>query len=319
MFRVFQLNTRNVEMNLRYLKIEYLKENKFEGFIFGNSGVNGFPVSEASKLTGLKFYNFTVPNESPQGVYQKFSWLINNQPVKHLILGESVFTQNIPTDLDHNNLVMFEHPEVSNESILSFYWRYLWVRPKRLASVFYSYFVKKDTWWKFDIKTGHYHFPILENMIRVKDKEYIKNYRDTFVVVRNSKPNLSINKSQLKYLKRTIELAHEHNVRVTVINPPHAFESYKHIELGVFKKWMKSMVSIVGELWDFSGSTSISKNPKMYFDTAHYAFEAGALALRRIFAPAHKSLKLHPDYGQKVTSGNVDKRLLIHQRVLEFY
>ena len=79
------------------------------------------------------------------------------------------------------------------------------------------------------------------------------------------------------------------------------------------------MVSIVGELWDFSGLTSISKNPKMYFDTAHYAFEAGALALRRIFAPSHKSLELHPNYGFKVTSGNVDKRLLIHKRVLKFH
>ena len=76
---------------------------------------------------------------------------------------------------------------------------------------------------------------------------------------------------------------------------------------------MKNIVNISGEMWDFSGITSISKDPKMYFDTAHYSFEAGALALRRIFSPLHKSLKSYPDYGFRVTPANINKRFNLHR------
>jgi len=312
-FGFLNLKSRNFEMNTRYLKIEFLKKNKFEGFIMGNSGVNGYFAPTASALTGLKFYNLTAPNDSHDGAYKKLKWLIKNQPVKHIILGVSIGTQDKDPNAEHVNLAMFEHPEVSGKPFYRFFWRYLWVKPRMLAVAVYSNYVKKDTWWKFDVSNGHYHFSLLEKMIKQKTADELRTFRRS-TVPPLAKGTTKINMVQLEFFRKTVDLARKNNVRVTVINPPQYPVTYQRFDMDTYGKWMREIIGRGVEMWDFSGINSITANEAMFFDTAHYSFEAGALALRRIFKPNHPSLVKHADYGFKVTSDNVEKRIAAHRR-----
>lgn len=309
-FRVFGLtsfNQRNFEPNTRFTKIEHLKRNRFQGFVFGSSRANAYRTELLSRLTGLRFYNFTVPSESPFGKYHKLRWLIDNgQPVKSLVIGLDFdrFSQDVKINKATRG-VYREHPEIMGLSRVPFLASYLLMDPRLLSVAVYGNWFKKETWYRFDVNTGHYYFPFFDRLMDEDPKKFFQARFHTDL----QKETQITNNEQFQYLENIIALARENEIDThVIINPLHR-STFLSFFADEYITWLQRVVSITGSVWDFSGLNSITNDDFLFYDVGHSTFKVGDLALMRMFDPEAQALSAHPGYGMRVTPDNLSQRI----------
>tara|TARA_Y100000294_G_scaffold175885_1_gene196981 strand:- start:271 stop:1410 length:1140 start_codon:yes stop_codon:yes gene_type:complete len=308
-FRVFGLtafNQRNFEPNTRYAKIEYLKRNQFQGFVFGSSRVNAYRTELISRLTGLRFYNFSVPSEMPFSMYHKLRWLIDNgQPVKSLVIGLGFDQFEQDAEISKASLGVYrEHPEVMGNSRLPFLASYLLMDPRLLSVAVYGNWFKKDTWYRFDVNTGHYYFPFYD---RLMDEDPDGFFRARFHTDLQKRSRIPKNE-QFQYLEKTIALAIKNGIEThVIINPLHRW-TFLSFFADEYVTWLRRVVAITGPLWDFSGLNSITNDDFLFYGVGHSTFQVGDLALMRLFDPDNRALSAHPGYGVRVTPETLNQR-----------
>ncbi|MDP8935186.1 MAG: hypothetical protein M3N42_13855, partial [Cyanobacteriota bacterium] len=134
-YKVFGLadfNKKNFDPNTRYLKIEYLlKQEKPNAFILGSSRVNFYDVEVAKSLSNYNYYNMTAFNDYPLSMRRKLEWLAENRKVSQIILGMDYDHQAI-NETEDSDLLRQEHPLVSGEPKLKFYYKYTAFQPETL-------------------------------------------------------------------------------------------------------------------------------------------------------------------------------------------
>ena len=307
-FRVFGIsgfNKRNFEPNTRYLKIEYLKRNKAEGFIFGTSRVNGYSVELATKLTGIRFYNLTAASQTPYEMYRNLRWLIANRKPRMVIFALDFDEFDQPLQRYEFDLSRQEHPEVDETSRVLFLWKYLWPHPIHYVHSLYGNLIKKDTWYVFEPATGHYRFPLFDRMMAESPKQYVEERVSTNMKFRDFRPN----PDQLTYLTRAIQLARKNGIDVKVFINPENHRLFRSYDFSAYADWLRMVTRTAGTVWDFSGLNSVTKNDGQFYDISHFTFSAGSLALYRVFNPGHPSLSSLRDFGVRVTQDNLEERI----------
>ena len=306
-FGIFDFNTRNWEPNTRYLKIEYLKKHEFRGFILGTSRVNGYDVEAATQLTGVPFYNLTADSETPYGMYHKIQWLFERQAVSQIILALDFDEFDQPLKRGEMDLPSQEHPEISKTSRFLFYWKYLWVHPRHHVINIYGNILKKDTWYKYDPATGHYRFPLFDQMMAKSPEKYIEERFQANT--RGGTNRIRPNPAHFLYLRKVIDLARDHGVDVKVFINPTNHRKFRRFDTRAYTEWLADVVHIAGQVWDFSGLNSVTTNDRLYYEESHFIFRVGALALKRVFDPENPDLRKYPDFGVLVTPENLGERI----------
>jgi hypothetical protein len=306
-FNVFGLtkfNKRNFQPNLRHMKFEYLKNHEFSGYILGTSRVNMYATRLASILTGTKFYNLNSNSSTPYDMRRQFEWLIDRQPVEHLIFALDFDEFDAPLEHPAHDLAALEHPEVSKSSIL-YYWNYLWVHPNHYAIAIYGNLLKRDTWFKYDITTGHYYFPVYDRQKKRDPKTYIRErFRQNYEGY-----DWTPNPEHIRHFRDTVEQAKKNDIKISVVINPKNHRLYRAFDKVKFASWLTDIVEISGEVWDFSGLNSVTLNDELYYEESHFTFRVGDLVLKRLFGTDFDKSTLPADFGVRVTRSNLPERV----------
>jgi hypothetical protein len=273
------MNQKNFGPNTRYLKIEYLKNNQFDGFIIGTSRSNAYSAHLLSRLTGLNIYNMNAPSETPYDSYLKFQWLLDRHDIKKIILPLDFDQFDAPLIRAPYDLLRQEHPAVSNIWSPLFFWKYLWATPRQyVLTVFGNYFME-NTWYHFDIATGHFHFPLYDKMMADDPTAYVAKRFSAQAKLRN----FTFNPKHLFYFRKIIDLARSRGVEVVAIINPLNHRLYKSFDQSVYTDWRNKIISIAGSAWDFSGLNGVTKQDRNYYELSHFTRKVGDLVLQKIF------------------------------------
>lgn len=288
-FNIIDFNKRNFELSARYNKIEFLKKNPKQGFIFGTSRSNGLPVDEAAALTGLDFYHMTSPGDSYEGTYLKVKWVLENQPAKHLIISLDYDKAMGPMDtLSKTSLIHKEHPDVSGENPLAFYWSFFWAHPKIFAYTVHGNLVREGTWWWWDRETGHYHFVERErDMKEIPEQVFEERAKVTSSIVAThpSPVPTEVNPEKLIWIEKAVALAKAKGVTATVILNPVYFKALAWTGAENYTNWRRTVLSRIPGTWDFAALAAATCEDKNWFDTSHYAFSLGRIFLNIVLDP----------------------------------
>lgn len=284
--RIFGIDRWNkvfVEENQRFSKTEHLKSSrKYDAFIFGSSRANFYSARFASELSGRNFYNYSSPAEKIDRILQKLAWLKrNNIPVKEVVIALDFDFMFLADDLLGSALATKEHPEVSGETPADFYVPFLfqfdWKGWKRFVKIKTGHKAHDNI--RLDLQTGNWYYPKKDEQIAQDPDRYLKEEFPHKMPYEQGTGRVSVNMERLKALIGFLD--RENIPRIILINPYYSenFKSFKDEEYG---HWVREVVSICGEVWDFSGLNKVTQDPYLYYDMSHFRYPVGDRVLERI-------------------------------------
>lgn len=293
-------------LNPRTAKITYLKDHhqEYDSYILGCSSVSSFPVETLNEYLDANFYNMIVYGADMLDVEQQATYLIENYEVKNLVVNvyiDNAKDYNVESDLRSYAMP----PETTGESALTFYPRYLFMDPRH--SLDKLRYMAQDTYLTqpfdvFDEANGAYDK-------KVRDAEPIGNmeeYLEAYPVFADY-PDLSNQTNEaaitgtLESLSRIKALCEAHGIRLIVLTAPvyaDYLDSFPWDQVADFY----TRLAEVTDYWDFSYS-SVSFEPRYFYDESHFRECVGNMALARIFGD--DSVYIPEDFGVYVTAENV--------------
>lgn len=307
-FGVFGLgtvNSRNMEPNTRYLKIEYLKRHPdHSGFVFGTSRSNAYRSKLLTALTGIPYYNMNGQSDTPAGMFGKLRWLVENVAPRQILIGLDFDELDQPLERDPLDLQRREHPEVEGITSAAFFYDYFWPHPKHLLLTIYGNFVADKTWYRYWPEKGRHDFPYYREFMQ-KDPEGYVAQRLSFIS--GKRPYLP-NPEQMTRLAELVVFAKKNNIKTTLIVNPTNHRLFRSYRAQAYADWLKRLVQLGGEVWDFSGLNSVTQDDLLYYDISHFTETIGDMVLRRIYGTPADQRHLPPDFGVLVTADNVAGR-----------
>lgn len=310
-FGFINFNKKNFDPNTRYLKIEYLlKHDQPDAFILGSSRVNFYDVKLASSLSGHNYYNMTAFNDYPLSIRKKLEWLVNNRKINQIILGMDYDHQAI-NETEDSDLLRQEHPLISREPKVKFYYKYTAFQPETLILCIQSN-LEKEIKNLFDITTGQSKL-LRKEELRLKDQNsYIAS---NFKPANTTEGKTKLIKEEPKKLKsiqelqKIINIIRDKNIKATIIINPLNHHRFLTFNIDSYATWLRRMVEVAGQVWDFSGINSITKNDQYYYEDTHFTKQAGDLVLSKVFNNQKYVKDIPEDFGTLVTKENLNAHL----------
>lgn len=295
----------NATNNPRVAKIEYLKKNhdKYDSYIIGCSSTSSYPVEDLNRYTNAKFYNMIMYGADMHDVEETVYYLGDNYTVKNLVL--NVYIANgFDYDYEPNKMTDSMHADVDGSSKLRFYSKYAFANPQYAFAKLDA--KKNDRYLSepfdvFDEETGAYDK-------RERDAEHIsdlESYYEEYSVFADYPagyyplPKISETAESILRIK---EYCSKEGINLIVVNAPIYYEYFKSIPKEDIKSFYEAIADKV-EFWDFSVS-SVSLEPRYFYDSTHFRNDVGKMALARVFDDA--SVYIPEDFGVYVTKDNVE-------------
>ena len=298
----------NETNNPRVAKIEYLKKNheKYDSYVIGCSSTSSYPVEDLNRYMDASFYNLIMYGADMYDVEETVYYITENYEVKNIVL--NVYIANgFDYNFEPDKMTGSMHADVSGESKLSFYSRYLFANPQ------YSFAKWKakaedrylsESFDVFDEETGAYDK-------RERDAEHISDleeYYKSYPVFENypvGEYHLAKISENAESLKRIKEFCDENSVNLIIVNSPIYYDYFNCIPKKEIKSFYEEIAEAV-DFWDFSVS-SISLDPRFFYDETHFRNDIGSMALARIFGD--NSVYIPEDFGVYVTKDNVSEHV----------
>lgn len=296
----------NITNNPRVGKIEYLKDNhhKYDSYIIGCSSTSSYPVESLNRYLGGSFYNMIMYGGDMLDVEQTVYYLGENYEVKNLVV--NIYISNgIYYDVEPNRYVDSMHPEVDKSSRLNYYLKYAFVNPKYAFSKLSA--KEKDRYLSepfdvFDEESGSYDK-------RKRDAEHVSDL-DTFFQdypVFQEYPvaeyHLEKYRECAESVKRIKEYCEKKGIRFIPVNGPVYYEYFKSFPKEEVLRYYEALAEVT-DFWDFSVS-SVSLEPRFFYDDTHFRNEVGEMALGRI--ANDESIYIPKDFGTYITKDTVEE------------
>ena len=278
----------------RSIKARYILDHKdeIEGVVLGGSKAGAVDTNVLSELSGLRYYNLYSNYGNFADYYRYAKFLI-----------EKVHVKEITIHLSSYETVKYDRTNVGNAYKVAAVTKNRWEQVKE----FLSYLV---TDWKTMRKT----LKNRPNKNPAKADPISSGIRNRNSAVRRIQkdPDASVYSHQLsKYEDRLYKMFYEPNLGQAcyeenldslrkikklcdksgtklriIIGAAFITERYSY-ECEAYYTYLKEMVDIVGEVWDFSDYNDICMNPYNYYNTRHFTYETGDLMLRTIYGVDH--------------------------------
>ena len=299
---IFNWYSYNMTMNPRVAKIAYINRNheRFDSFIIGSSGTSAFPTDMLNEHFDASFFNMFMYGSDMLHVEQTVRYLIDNFTVENLVL--SVYIDSaIYFDTQHNHRTLKMHARTTGGSRLSFYRRFLIMDPQYSMDKIRSFRQRTylpQSFNVFDTSTGAY-----DKRARAAEPiGCMERYLEAYPIFANYPPGrrlmLELDNS-IRSIERIRDMCEAAGINLMVIVFPvyhEHFARFYHCEVTEFFTRLADVVPF----WDFSMS-SVSFEPRYFYDATHFRGDVGAMALTRIFGG---DLYVPPDFGVFVTSEN---------------
>lgn len=294
--------------NPRVAKIEYLKENhnKYDSYIIGCSSTSSYPVEELNKYMDARFYNLIMYGADMHDVEQTVYYVGENYEMKNLVV--NIYIANgFDYDYEPDRLTGSMHPAVDGSSEFNFYLKYAMLNPQYSFAKLSA--AKNDRYLSesFDVfseESGEYDK-------RKRDAEHISDMEDyysrypAFADYPVGEYPLSKFSENAESLLRIKNFCAERGINVIFVNAPIYYEYFNCIPREDIERFYTEIAEAV-DFWDFSVS-SVSLEPRYFYDETHFRNDVGRMALARIFSD--ESVYVPSDFGKYVTRENVSAHI----------
>ena len=299
--------------NPRTAKISYLQKHhkNYNAYVLGSSGSSPLVKETLDQVTGEKFYNLFYYGADMKDVLDTAKYIVNNYEVKEIVL-PITFSFAEEYDTGESDIHYMMKPEVTGKSKASFYLKYLFADPLYVNDMRRSYGEKTYTPKVFDVfipESGNYDK-------RVRDVEGIgalNTYLEKYPDYQHAKAEI-----KLKYMdeffrdfKECLNFLKEKGISYKVLMYPLYESAYKAYSPSETEEFMRRLTEIT-DFYDFT-YTSISKDPRFFYDTAHYRNAVGDMMINKIYG---KDLYMPDDFGTYVAQGSTIKSKRLPKRNL---
>lgn len=287
--------------NPRTAKISYLQKHHedYNAYVLGSSGSSALVKETLDEVTGENFYNLFYYGADMKDVLDTAKYIVNTYEVKEIVL-PITFSFAEEYDTGESDIHYMMKPEVTGKSKASFYTKYLFADPLYVNDMRRSYGEKTYTPKVFDVfipESGNYDK-------RVRDVEGIGDlsaYLEKYPDYQYEKPQI-----KLKYMdeffrdfEECLNFLKEKGISYKVLMYPLYESAYKAYSPQETEEFMKRLVEIT-DFYDFT-YTSISKDPRFFYDTAHYRNAVGDMMINKIYG---KDFYMPDDFGTYVAQGS---------------
>ncbi len=298
----------NATQNPRIAKIEYLKKNhdKYDSYIIGCSSTSSYPVEDLNKYLNAKFYNLIMYGADMKDVEDTVYYITENYTVKNIVLNLYI-ANGFAYDFEPDSITGSMHPEVDGSSKAEYYAKYTFLNPmygvsKLMARLSDRYLAQ--TYDVFLEESGAYDK-------RKRDAEPIsslKEYYTQYPVFENypvGEYPLPAVKENAESIFRIKEYLDKKGINLILVNAPIYYDYFNCIPKEDIEEFYTAIAQKV-DFWDFSVS-SVSLEPRYFYDETHFRNDVGSMALARIFNDS--SVYMPDDFGVYVTKDNVSEHI----------
>lgn len=284
---VFGFETKAVAMarENKFNMLEHTKK-KYDAFIIGSSSAHRLHTDDVEKYTGLKTFNYSVQQTTPEDYLAITRHILSRQNPKMIMLQMDFYTLNKNFDTDTRFFTSPLYPYLSNKSsnkpvsplidsdyvtlkALSDSFKVIWVNLFGEARHLYlengNYHIEKP-----------YHGPVKLNQFQYFDYQF--------------------DEKRIGLLKEIKKLCLDKNIKLIVWTTPYAFVHLDHMkdESGLVEKhkeFKKILVNVFGEVYDFSNKSIEAYSTDQYYrDSTHPTREMFQLMLEKVFQPEKSRL-----------------------------
>ncbi|RJE90228.1 polysaccharide deacetylase family protein [Paenibacillus sp. 1011MAR3C5] len=304
--KVLKWHSYNMVNNPRVAKIGYLDQyhERYNSYIIGGSKSSSISPELLNKYYGddAKFYSMLMYGGDFHDYEKTLYYLMDEYKPKNIVVHMSL------QEISHFNEKATDfkqslHAKVSGESKFSFYLDYLKLNPSYGYSKLEGYAkraVDSFEYSQFIPETGVYN-KVKRDAEKVDDLEaYMQANKSAFAPFGKLEASaLDKNVEALSRMKAYVE-SHGATFRlITGATSEQELLSYDMEELKTY--WTK--LADVTDFWDFSGYTTISGDPRYFYDTMHYRNTLGSMMLGYIFQD--DSVYVPSEFGHYTTKDNV--------------
>jgi peptidoglycan/xylan/chitin deacetylase (PgdA/CDA1 family) len=283
-------------MNPRIAKINYLDKHhdKYDSYVIGCSSTSSFPVDELNEYLGASFYNLIMYGADMLDVEQTADYIIRNYTVKNLVL--NVYIDNgVHYDEGEDTLTNNMNVKVSGGSRLRYYSKYLFLNPSYAIAKLKA--LKTDTYLTqpfdvFNVETGAYDKRLRDIEPIGSLEEYYVNY-PVFTSYPAAKLYMGKIKECMESVAKIRDLCAAKGINLIVVSAPVYADYIRNFDRAQVIEFYTSLAELV-PYWDFTLS-SVSREPRYFYDATHFRNAVGTMALGRIFG--NEDIYIPKDFG----------------------
>ena len=300
----------DMTQNPRVAKVAYIdkEHKKYDSYIIGCSSTSSYPVTMLNQYTGDNFYNMIMYGADIYDSTETAKYLIDNYEVKNMFL--AVYLSNaIQYNYEADKLLGNLHGKIDGTPLIDFYTKHLFLRPhygieKIKAKMEDSYLQNKND--VFNVETGVYD----KTKRDIEPIGSLEDYFKTYPVF-TSYPYMKIDDlpeldNCLNSIKELKEICDVKGINFKVILTPLYIDYAKYYSQDDIDLFKVKLAEIT-DFWDFSLS-SVSTEPRYFYDEAHFRNCVGKMALARIYND--ENVYVPKDFGIYITKENVRNNLV---------
>lgn len=296
----------DMSLNPRLAKVTYLEQNheKFDSYVIGASGSSVLSPEKLNGYLDASFYNTFFYYSDAESFRDLADYLLDHYEVKNLVLNLSILSaSNSPANGKASE--KYQYWKVDGTNPLTFYSRYLFLSPQE--GIQKLDYISNEGYLKNNPRSMN---PITGTYDKTRDDaEPIHSLEAYLKKSKYSRfTNYSVHHYNIPYLQQCIESvsaikAHceEKGVNLIVICQPmyHLYMGYYNPEK--HQAPFYDSLAEVTDYWDFT-MTSISYEPRFFYDASHARNPVGDMMLARIFDD--DSVYVPEDFGRYVEQGS---------------
>lgn len=298
----------DMTQNPRIAKVEYLKKSKsnFENFIVGASGASSFPTDSLKKYTREDYYNMFSYGADMLDSVNTVKWLVNHYPVKNIILPLS-YTSAAFYDVGNDTFSNAMHEELDGTNKFKFYSKFLFANPRysfdKIKYINAEKFLQ-ESYNVFEVTDGSYdkRKRDIEPIASVEDYVSREAYAP-FANFKGEHRNLVHMDEFINSVKKIKGICIKNEINLTVLVIPMYIENFEYFEASEIEDFYTKLAKVT-DYYDF-GKTSISYDPRYFYDTTHFRNDVGRMILSRIYNG--EDMYIPEDFGIYVQNGDASE------------
>lgn len=307
--KVLKWHSYNMVNNPRVAKIGYLDQyhDRYNSYIIGGSKSSSISPELLNGYYGddAKFYSMLMYGGDFNDYEKTLYYIIDEYKPKNIVLHMSL------QEISHFNEQATDfkqslHAKVSGESKFSFYWTYLKLNPSYGYAKLEGYAkraVDSFEYSQFIPETGVYN-KVKRDAEKVDDLDAYMAANTAAFAPFGKLEAVALDKN-VASLKRMKEYTESHGATFRLITGATAEQELLSYDMDKLKAyWAK--IADVTDFWDFSGYTSVSGDPRYYYDTMHYRNTLGEMMLGYIFQDP--DVYVPAGFGHYTTADNVEEQ-----------
>ncbi len=314
---IFHWDSYSQTLNPRVGKIEYLDRHheEYDSYILGCSSTSSFPVEKLNEYLDAKFYNLFTYGADMLDVEQFARYIIDNYTVKNILL--NVYIDNGSVYAEPGDINGSMHYKVDGSSKFDFYKKFIFLDPNYALDKVKRYFADEYLSEPYDVfwtPTGSYdkRERDVEPIGGLSEYEALPAYSD-FADYPTYPVPLNVIDETMESVARIKQMCEDAGINLIVVSGP-VYSGYMRgvprEDAGEFY----SALAAVTPFWDFTMS-SVSTEPRYFYDLTHFRNCVGEMALARIFGD--KSVYIPEDFGVYVEGDSSAELLARNDAILD--